>query len=183
MANNIEQIWQEYHNKLYGFVQSRVSDKSIADDILQDVFTRIYSRIDTLKDNSKIQSWIYQITRNAIIDHYRSHKSMEEIPESIATPEMDPGDKARQEIESWFLPFIQRLPEDYREALILSEIKGMPQKDVALRQGLSISGAKSRIQRGRSMLKDMLMECCRFEFDHLGNVIDYDEKGEDCDKC
>jgi RNA polymerase sigma-70 factor (ECF subfamily) len=108
---------------------------------------------------------------------------MEEIPESIATPEMDPGDKTRQEIENWFLPFIQRLPEDYREALILSEIKGMPQKDVALKQGLSISGAISRIQRGRSMLKEMLMECCRFEFDHLGNVIDYDEKGEDCDKC
>jgi len=181
--NQIEKIWQEYHDKLHVFIQSRVGDASIVDDILQKVFIRIYSRIDTLKDSSKIQSWIYQITRNAVIDHYRIHKATEELPESLSAKEIDFNDKTRQEIEGWFFPMIQRLPDPYREALVLSEIEGLTQKEVAKRQKISLSGAKSRIQRGRSKLKDMLLECCRFEFDHLGRVIDYEEKGSNCDGC
>jgi RNA polymerase sigma-70 factor (ECF subfamily) len=74
---SIEQVWQEYHSKLHAFIQSRVNDVSVADDILQDVFIRIHSRIDMLKDTSKLQSWIYQIARNAIIDHYRARKLTE----------------------------------------------------------------------------------------------------------
>ena len=183
MMNPIEQIWKEYHTGLHSFIQSRVRDESIADDILQKVFIRIHSRIDTLKNSRKMQSWIYQITRNTLIDHYRSHRTMEEIPESLEAPEMDLGDKTRQEIEGCFLPMIQSLPEHYRETLLLSEIEGLTQKEVAKKQGISISGAKARIQRGRSMLKDMLLECCRFEFDHLGNVTDYEEKGVCCDGC
>jgi RNA polymerase sigma-70 factor (ECF subfamily) len=179
----IESIWKEYHSKLHRFIQSRVGDASIAEDILQEVFTRIYSRIGTIKETSKIQSWIYQITRNAIIDHYRAHKKMEKLPESLSTPEMDPSDKTRQEITDCFVPMIERLPNHYRQALMLSEIEGLTQKEVAIRQGMSLSGAKSRIQRGRSMLKDMLLKCCRFEFDHRGNVIDWEEKGSHCDKC
>ncbi len=183
LTNQIEQIWKVYHQKLHSFIQSRVGDASIADDILQEVFTRIYSRIDTLKESGKIQSWIYQITRNAIIDHYRAQKITEELPESLSAPEMDHTDKTRQEIEGWFLPFIESLPGHYRQALMLSEIEGLTQKEVAKRQGLSLSGAKARVQRGRAMLKKMLLECCRFEFDHLGNVIDYEERGSYCDKC
>jgi RNA polymerase sigma-70 factor (ECF subfamily) len=79
--DSIEQIWQEYHHRLHGFIQSRVGDSSLADDILQDVFTRIHSRINSLRDSRKIQSWIYQISRNAIIDFFRSRKMLEELPE------------------------------------------------------------------------------------------------------
>ena len=183
MTDITEQIWKDYNSKLHAFIRSRVSDPSTADDILQDVFTKIYSRIDTLSNENKIQGWIYQITRNAIIDHYRSLKKMDELPESIAVPEPDPGDQTRQEIGTWFEPMMESLPEHYREALMLSEIEGLTQKEVALRQGISLSGAKSRVQRGRSMLKDILVDCCRFEFDHQGNVIDYEERTETCDKC
>jgi RNA polymerase sigma-70 factor (ECF subfamily) len=183
MIDPTEQIWKEYHNQLHSFIQSRVSDASIADDILQEVFTRVYSRIDTLRESSKLQGWIYQITRNGIIDHYRAHKTMEELPESLSTPEMDPSDKTRQEIEGWFLPMIQGLPDHYRQTLMLSEIEGMTQKEIAERQGLSLSGAKARVRRGRAMLKKMLLDCCRFEFDHRGKVIDWETKGTTCDKC
>jgi RNA polymerase sigma-70 factor (ECF subfamily) len=183
MMNPTQQIWKQYHAKLHGFIQSRVGDPSIADDILQEVFARIYSRIHTLKDSGKIQNWIYQITRNAIIDHYRAHKTMEELPESVSTPEMDPTEKTRQEIRGWFLPMIESLPDHYRQALVLSEIEGLTQKEVAKRQGLSLSGAKARVRRGRALMKDMLLDCCRFEFDHQGNVIDYETKTETCDKC
>jgi len=167
MMNRIEQIWKEYHTELHSFIQSRVGDPSIADDVLQEVFIRIISRIDTLKDSTKIQSWIYQIARNAIIDHYRAHKIVEELPETLAAEEVEPSEKVRQEIESGLLPMIQSLPEPYGQAVMLSEIEGLTQKEVAKRQGLSLSGAKSRVQRGRAMLKEMLLECCHFEFDSL----------------
>ncbi len=179
MANSTEQIWKEYHDKLHGFIRSRVGDASTADDILQDVFLRIHSRIDTLKDAGKIQSWMYQIARNAIIDHYRTHKPTEKLPESLSTPEEDSSEKARREMGGCMLPMIERLPHDYREAVRMSEVDGLTQKEVAARQEVSLSGAKSRIQRGRAMVKDLLLDCCKFEFDHRGKMIDY-ERGPKC---
>lgn len=165
----VEQTWQECHTKLHSFIQSRVSDESIAEDMLQEVFLRI----DTLKEDSKIQSWMYQIARNVIIDHCRSHKIMDELPETLASPEVEPNQKARQEIEGWLQTTIKRLPEHYREAVTLSEIENLTQQEVAEKQGGSLSGAKSRVQRGRAMIKGMLLACCRFEFDHRGKVMDY----------
>jgi RNA polymerase sigma-70 factor (ECF subfamily) len=183
MVTNIEAIWQEYHDKLRGFIQSRVGDKSTADDILQDVFLRIHSRINTLKETSKIKSWVYQITRNAVIDYYRVNKPMEELPELLATPGTDASVKAGEVVTGCVLSMIKRLPEHYRQALMLSEIEGLTQKEVAKRQGISLSGSKSRIQRGRSMVKDMLKEVCHLEFDHQGNLIDARSKGAGCDNC
>ena len=178
-----EQIWEEYHARLHGFIQSRVGDASVADDILQEVFLRIHSRIDTLKEDRKIQSWIYQIARNAIIDHYRAYKKMEELPETLAAPEPEPDDRARREIGACLLPMVQSLPEHYCQALMMSEMEGLTQREVATEQGLSLSGAKSRVQRGRAMMKERLLECCRFEFDHRGSVMDHEYKGKTCDKC
>jgi RNA polymerase sigma-70 factor (ECF subfamily) len=75
---------------------------------------------------------------------------------------------------------IERLPDHYRQAVMLSEIEGLKQREVAIKQGISLSGAKSRVQRGRKMLKEMLMAGCHFEFDHRGTVIDYQENGQYC---
>ncbi|OVE79204.1 RNA polymerase sigma factor SigZ [bacterium I07] len=180
---NIEHIWTNYQAKLHSFIQSRVGDPTTADDILQDVFLTIYSKIGTLKDSRKIQSWIYQITRNKIIDYYRSHKKMDELPESLSTQDTNPEDEALEEISRCVLPMIHNLPPHYRETIMLSEIEGYKQKDVALKQGLSLPGVKKRIQRGRAMIKDMLLECCRFEFDRRGSVIDYENINSQCNDC
>ncbi len=178
-----ELIWNEYHNKLHRFIQSRVTDASIAEDILQEVIIKVHSRIDTLKDDNKIQNWLYQIARNTIIDYYRSQKQTQELPETLTNPEQNPIDKARQEIGTCLLPFIESLPENYRQTLTLSEMEGLTQKAVAAKQGLSLSAAKARVQRGRAMMKKMLLECCRFELDRKGKMIDYESKNHCCDKC
>jgi RNA polymerase sigma-70 factor (ECF subfamily) len=183
MTTDIEPIWRDYHNKLHGFILGKVGDRSTAEDILQDVFLKILSRIDTLKDDTKIQSWIYRITRNAIIDYYRSKKIPSELPESLAAPETAQNETVKQEISGWLLPMIDNLPEHYRDALIMSEIEGKPQKEVAEKHGLSLSGAKTRIQRGRAKVKDLLTQCCTFEFDRQGRVIDYRSNGTTCKKC
>ncbi|MCP4728243.1 MAG: RNA polymerase sigma factor SigZ [bacterium] len=151
-----KEIWEEYHSALYSFIQSRVSDKTIAEDILQEVFIKIHARIDTLIDSSKTRSWIYQITRNAIIDNYRTHKTFARLPDRLATTETKASDDARQEAAYWLFPLIEELPSRYKQALILHEIEGLAQKDVASTLGLSLSGAKSRVQRGREILKNLM---------------------------
>jgi RNA polymerase sigma-70 factor (ECF subfamily) len=174
------QIWNDYHSKLHGFIESRVGDASIADDILQEVFVRIHSRIDTLRNANKIRSWIYQITRNAIIDHYRAQKTTQEVPETLVAVEAEPSDQARQEIAGCLVPMIQALPETYRQTMMMSEIEGLTQKQVAEKQDLSVPGAKARVQRGRAKLRDMLLDCCQFQFDHRGRVMDYEDREGAC---
>jgi len=178
-----EKIWREYHSKLLAFVTRRVDDRSAADDILQDVFVKIHRQMDSLNEETKLESWLYQITRNAVIDYYRTRKPSVELPEWISQPQADPSTQARQELEACLRPMIEQLPAIYRDALVLSELTGMTQQQVSKEQKISLSGAKSRIQRGRSLLKGMMFECCQFEFDHKGKVVDYNTKNNDCNTC
>ena len=91
--------------------------------------------------------------------------------------------QARQELEACLRPMIEQLPANYRDALVLSELEGKTQQEVSRDQNISLSGAKSRVQRGRSLLKGMMFECCQLEFDHKGKVIDYNIKNKGCDTC
>ena len=179
----VARIWHSYRAGLRGFIRSRVGDEAVADDILQDVFVRIHAGIGALEDGSRLKGWIYAITRNAMIDHYRAHRKHERLPDGLAAAEVEADEKARQDIEGCLEPLIGRLPVRYRQAVMLSEIEGLTQKQVAQRLGLSLSGAKSRVQRGRAMVKELLEACCRFAFDHRGTMVDYEVKGSGCESC
>ncbi len=181
--NTSEKVWQAYHSRLRAFIKSKISDNTVADDILQNVFLKMHTGLASLKDATKLQSWLYQITRNAIIDYYRLQKPTVEIPEWLIHSEPDSGEKAVQDLSECLQPMIQLLPDIYREAVILSELQGLKQKEVAQVQGTSLSAAKSRVQRGRSLLKEMLADCCRLEFDHKGRLCDYDRKDKACNTC
>ena len=74
MENITEDIWLNFGNKLKSFIKSKVQNETIAEDILQETFIKIHSNIDKLEDNTKIQAWVYQITRNVIADHFRKTK-------------------------------------------------------------------------------------------------------------
>jgi len=175
-----EKIWQEYHSRLRAFILNRISDDAASDDILQNVFLKMHMGLDSLKDETKLKSWLYQITRNAIIDYFRSQKPTVDLLESLPQPETESGENVTQDLSQCLQPMIQHLPEDYREAVILSELKGFTQKDVAKMQGISLSGTKSRVQRGRAKLKEMLAECCRLEFDQSGRLSGYEQKDGYC---
>jgi RNA polymerase sigma-70 factor (ECF subfamily) len=148
MRDRTERIWKGCRDRLHSFIEARVGDTHTADGILQEVFVRIHSQIGSLRSRDKIQSWVCQITRNAIIDHYRVHKRLEELPAALAIVEPEVRDKARGDIDACLMPMIQALPEPYRGAVMLSEIEGLTQKEVAEKQGITLSGAKSRVQRG-----------------------------------
>jgi len=175
-----ENLWFEYHNKLSAFIRSRVA-ADVADDLLQDIFIKIHTRIDSLKDDTKLESWLYQITRNAIIDYYRSIKPTEDLPEWIEQPQ--PEDVIKKELLSCLEPMIKQLPDKYREAIQLSEIERQTQKEVSEMKNISLSCAKSRIQRGRALLKVMLYECCQIEINQNSQLVSYDKKDRNCKFC
>jgi RNA polymerase sigma-70 factor (ECF subfamily) len=179
---DIEALWKEYHTALRRFIRKRVSEESAVEDLLHDIYIKIHSRIDTLKDSSRVRSWLYQITRNTIIDFYRNHKPMQELPEGLSDSEQDVG-RAAKELSECVRPMIERISEPYREALILSELQGLTQKEVGEKQGISLPGAKSRVQRGRKKLKELMLECCHVEFDRRGGVADFEPKRGDCKIC
>lgn len=178
-----ETIWKEYHDRLYAFIRRRVSDRFAADDILQDVLLKVHTALPSLKEGTKLQGWLYQIARNAVIDHYRSRRPQEPLPDWLAQPASEPAEAARRELTACLRPMIDQLPAPYRDALTLADLENRPQHEVAKTQGLSLSGAKSRVQRGRAMVKGLLAQCCQLEFDHRGTLVDYDPGDRPCGSC
>jgi RNA polymerase sigma-70 factor (ECF subfamily) len=181
-----QHIWDEFSGKLQSFIFSRVSNQFDADDILQDVFRKIHDNIDSVADNAKIQSWLFRVAQNTIIDHYRfkaknNFLSIDDNQDVVVSPEEEGN--LNETVASWLNAMISDLPDKYREAIALTEVEGLPQKALAERLGISLSGAKSRVQRGREKLKEMLLDCCHLEFDRLGNVIDYTRNDSCCSKC
>ena len=182
MNEMMEAIWKDHHDQLLNFIHKRVKDKAESEDILQDVFVKILTKIDTLKDTSKLQSWIYQMTRNAIADYFRKKTNPEEtdIQEEINDEEEQ---NAMHEAAGWIGYYIEALPENYRDALVLYEMKGYSQKEIAERMGISYVNARSRIQRGRQLLKKNLTDCCVFNVDAYGNIIEYNPRPKGCENC
>jgi len=175
--NPIETLWRNTSDQLLSFIRSRVNDAIQAEDILQDVFLKMYEHIHTLREDQKLESWMYQIARNAIIDHYRTHKSTDPLPAEIPTPTTN-DQQTRQEMASWLLPLITILPNTYREPIRLSEIEGWPHQKIADHLDLSLSATKSRVRRGKLLIKDALTDCCQFEFDQRGRVVDYQRRAD-----
>ncbi|HEY5002941.1 MAG TPA: RNA polymerase sigma factor SigZ, partial [Ktedonobacteraceae bacterium] len=167
MSLNTERIWEAFHTPLHGFIRKRVSDEMVAEDLLQEVFLKIHQNGDALQDVKKLESWIYQITRNAIIDFYRSARPMSSLdtPEVLDLPEELPDDDIVSELLPCVRAMVNNLPELDRQALVLTEYQGLTQKEFGERIGLTFSGAKSRVQRAREKLKQELLACCHFELD------------------
>ena len=175
-------MWREYRDTLHRFIRKRINDPMIAEDLVQEVLLKAFSQLGRLEKKEKLLPWLYQITRNVLIDHFRRNKPAQEFDEAAFVENADMDEAAERELACCILPFIQQLPLLYRQAVTLSEIEGVKLKQVAAQQGLSLSGVKSRVQRGRQMLKTMFLECCRIEHDHRGSVSDYEAKKK-CDHC
>jgi RNA polymerase sigma-70 factor (ECF subfamily) len=156
-----------------------VREDDAVDDILQDVFLKASENLHSLKSRGSVAAWLYRISANAIVDHYRSRKPWEELPVDVVAPESERDYVA--ELATCIQPLIADLPETYRTALVLSEIEGAPQREVADRLSLSLSGAKSRVQRGREKLRQRLLDCCDIETGR-GGITGYEPREKNC-KC
>jgi RNA polymerase sigma-70 factor (ECF subfamily) len=180
-----EQLWEMFSVPLQHFIRRRVPDPHTAEDILQDVFLKIHAHIDTLRNQERLSSWIYQITRNAIADYYRAQRPTTALLETLVGADDVVDEDVVRELLPCVAAMVDELPESYREALRLTEYGGLSQKELSARLGISFSGAKSRVQRARAKIKEQLLACCHFQFDHAGRIIDYQPQcaccaGGDC---
>lgn len=190
-ALDAEAIWQDFHDGLLAFIDRRVGSRETAEDILQRVMLRIHRHAGEVRRPEAIGAWVYEIARNAIADHYRSAPIRREItvgtvPEEAKggtlEPEPESEADARGELAACCIaPMLQRLPPLYREALTLTEIEGLTQTEAAVQAGVSTSGMKSRVQRGRRQLRGLLTECCEIELDARRGVSDYRPRRNACD--
>jgi RNA polymerase sigma-70 factor (ECF subfamily) len=177
-------IWDHVHKGLRTFILKRVNSEAEADDLLQEVFLRVHRQLGQLKHPDRLVSWIFQIARHAIIDHYRSVARHPEttiglagdLEEKIATSESGRtmSDDARMELAGCLRPMVEKLPEKYREAVRLVELEGLTNQEAASRLGISVAGMKSRVQRGRHQLKHMLDDCCLIQLDSRRGIAEYE---------
>ncbi|HLL51373.1 MAG TPA: RNA polymerase sigma factor SigZ [Thermomicrobiales bacterium] len=194
MTGDVEEArWREPRARLHGFVGRRIGNPEDAEDIVQDVLVRMHRNIDALLSADRLYAWAFRSARNAIADHYRSPnrrdvtgeaaaKVMDELAAGKAGGE--PSNEARTEMARCIAPMVRGLPGHYRQAIELTELEGMTQAAAAERLGLSVPGAKSRVQRGRARLRAMLVRCCEIETDRRGRVITFKTRdGKGCAPC
>ena len=185
MNHTVEDIWQQFNRKILNFIKSRVDNTQEAEDILQDVFLKIHINIEGLKSGEKIPAWIYRITRNTITDYYREkgRKSFIKFDELIYPPEDESKSPGNNDIAACLDSFMKILPEKYKATLELDGVRGMKQKHIAENLNISLSAVKSRIKRGRQMIKQHFIDCCKFVQGPNGKLAGGDWPDENCSTC
>ncbi len=186
-----ETVWQEFRDRLFLYIRGQVRTERDAEDILQLVFTRVHSHAERLDGLESVSAWVFSIAKNAVTDHYRAEAAASRALDRFARHEegavSEPGageEEPNSALAKCLSPLVRRLPPHYAEALELAELEGLSQSEAAQRAGLSLSGMKSRVTRGRVKLKELLLQCCTVELDRRRRVVDFRAKsGCRCDEC
>lgn len=170
-----ERLWRTFAEGVRAFVRRRVPPAE-ADDIVQDLFLRIHENVASLRGEERVQAWIYTLARRTIADFYRRRARRPDaasaaLPDTLAAH--DGVHDVHEEVLSWLRPMIGALPEAYAAPLRWADVDGLPQQEIADRLGLSLSGAKSRVQRARQKLGDVLADCCAVEFGPEGRAVGF----------
>jgi len=159
--------WKQIQTPLYQFVFKKVKDKDLANDLMQDVFLKVQGRVNQLRDDSKITSWIYQITRNAILDYFKAR----EKEQNLSVVWENENQELNECVADCLNKLVDTLPEKYKQAVRMADLEDQSQTELATQLGISYSGLKSRVQRGREMLREKLLALYHVETDSYGNVL------------
>lgn len=162
------------------YVSRRVRAENV-DDVVQDVLLRMHERAGDLRDEEKLSGWAFRIAKSVVSSHHRRGGGLATVGQldDLAPCADEPSDHENENemVAGWLLPMVSLLPDEYAEALEVCDLGGVEQRVYAEQKGLSISGAKSRIQRGRRMLEELVRACCDLEQDVRGNVIAVTRRG------
>ena len=177
--------WGLFRERLLAWVRPRLADPADAEDLVQEVLARAALRLVELKQQERLLPWLFRITRNALVDHYRMRgRRSRTLPIDDLPPALEPGlappslgGDARADLASCLEPMVGSLPGTYREAVRRVDLLGERQVDVAADLGLGVSTLKSRVQRGRRLLHRAFSDCCDLERDRAGTVVGYERRG------
>ncbi|MDF1815640.1 MAG: sigma-70 family RNA polymerase sigma factor [Verrucomicrobiales bacterium] len=182
-AINVERLSShELRISLFRFVQSKVGDPHLAEDLTQEILLRGFSKLSGLKNQERLESWLFQIARHTIADHFRQAKPTETCSEDLPDRNEVFQFIAREDAElhriltSFIRGVVESLPDIYRNALCYTDYEGHTQAELAKKEGISLSGAKSRVQRARQEVRGAIKRCCDIEKDEYGRILDVRER-------
>lgn len=173
-------VWELYATDVQHFILSKVTDEVLAEDLLQETFIKVHTKLDTLKAPEKLKSWLFSIARNVVMDYFR--KTALDVP-------FQENDRVNEDIKSnhtredCLHGIIKSLPKKYRDPLILSDIQGLKQHQISKKLGLPLPTIKSQIQRGRKQIAQGFVECCDFKINDEGFLVGELQEKEDCKVC
>ena len=165
-------LYQTFRQNIYGLILKQVRQKDIAEELTSETFRRICDCKAGGKDCNNPKAYLYRIAINLLNDYFKTIKKQVFISTEIIEPFLidSKEQNLNKEVIECLIPLIEQLPDTYRQAVTLADIQQIPQIQIAEKLGISLSGTKSRIQRGRQQLKDLLLNSCQIETDRFGNV-------------
>ncbi|MEJ2694610.1 MAG: sigma-70 family RNA polymerase sigma factor [Candidatus Thiodiazotropha sp.] len=178
--NDLTAAWDSHRERVGKYLRRRLASEADVEDLQQETFLRLYRAQPSLADSSRIEAWLLHTARNLLVDHYRASRPTSPLEvEPAAQPNRVPT--PLETLQPCISPLLTRLPEKYRQALSL-DLDGVPQQEIAQRQGVGLSGAKSRVQRARNLLHREFERCCMFSHDDDGTLLDYRQRlaGNSC---
>jgi len=176
-----EPAWHDLRDHLHRFIASRVAPSDV-DDVVQDSLVRVHRGIGGVRDTERLSAWIYQVARNAIVDHRRRARPTAELQDDLAA-EAAEDDEAFARLARCIAPFVALLPAVYRQAITLVELEGLSQVEAAARLGVPVSTMKARVQRARARMRELVEMCCAIELDARGHVLALTPRGRPCPAC
>jgi RNA polymerase sigma-70 factor (ECF subfamily) len=178
--------WAGFQSRLRSYVGRRVGAASV-EDVVGDIMLRLVQHRETLATTRNPTAWVLRVAANAVSDHHR-RRNVERRALSQYQAEdagmLDQGrDTDETDLACCLVPFIQGLPEPYRQALLLADIAGQPHAETARRLDLTVSGVKARVRRGRAKLREALLRCCAIHVDGRGRVMEAQPRDQPCTGC
>lgn len=174
-----QEVWSKYSSDLKQFIISKVKEPTLADDILQDSFIKIHTKLHTLKDLNKLKPWLFSITRNSIQDYFKQSKKT--VDKSLEI-EYELEDNSHTE-KDCLRGILSSLPKKYRDPIFLSDIKGLKQAEVAKQLNQNLTTTKSQIQRARKLIAQGFMDCCGLTKNEKGHLVGEIQEKENCKVC
>lgn len=178
-----ERVWREVIEQLRGYVHRRIADPDRAEDLVSDILLRIQRSIDTVDDQERLAHWVSRVARNAVVDEYRrAGRAREQLVDTPVEPLAEPAaddPSALDELAECVRPLLGGLAPEQRRAVEMIDLDGMAQAEAASAEGVSLSGMKSRVQRGRRHLAELIGQCCTLSLDARGVPMDY-TRNHDC---
>lgn len=178
MSDPVEQIWTRFGQQLAELICHKTDHQDHCHDILQEVYIKMARNIDKIEKADNVLPYLVKIANNTVIDYYRTYQNKAPISEATADPSIIDSsitkpaeDPTTNLAHTFMLELIESLPPLYRHALVRTELEGVSQKQLAEELGISYSGAKSRVQRAKEMIRQSILGCCNYKFDNYGNVI------------
>lgn len=176
--NEIENIYNQFRKPILRFISYKVADKHVAKEILNDVFFKASISLDSLKEQTKIQSWLYKIASNLVIDYYRKKKETYTSIEEFHLPQEE-QEEIGEDMSCCFEKFLSKMPPQYANSLKAVYLEEYTQKEYALKNNINLSTVKSNVKRGKASMQKFFEQCCSFEKDNYNNIVTctpYDKK-------